>query len=137
MSFLHRLLYLFGILQDPTPQPYNLDTDLHLRIANLAQQEQRTPQEITRQLLNQALLQQEAADELWQRWQSLSPREQQVAALASLGYSNAEIARFLAVSIDTVKTHVSSILVKFGIRSRKELAMLLANWNFDNFLPPG
>ena len=124
MSFYERLLYLLGLAQAPTPHTYYLNSDLQLRIADLAQQEQRSPEEITEQLLSQALKQRASTDALWQRWQSLSPREQQVAALACLGYANAEIASQLGVSIETVKTHVRNSLLKFGVSSRKELGML-------------
>lgn len=137
MSFFHRLLLrLFGITQEEKPHTYNLNSDLQLRIADLAQQEQLSPEEFTEQLLSQALTQRETASEIWQRWLSLSRREQQVAALASLGYSNADIAIYLAVSIDTVKSHIRNIFNKFSVSSRKELGMLLAGWNFDNLLPP-
>ena len=137
MSFFHRLLLrLFGISQEPKPHTYNLNADLQIRIADLAQQQQRSPEEITEQLLNQALNQQYAADETWLRWQSLSRREQQVAALASLGNTNAEIATYLNLAIDTVRSHIRSILVKFGVSSRKELGILLSGWNFDELLPP-
>jgi len=137
MSFFHRLLLrLFGIAQEEKPHTYNLNSDLQLRIADLAQQEQLSPEEFTELLLSQALAQRETASEIWQRWLSLSQREQQVAALASMGYSNADIASYLAVSIDTVKSHIRHIFNKFDISSRKELGMLLAAWNFDNLLPP-
>ncbi len=135
MSFLHRLLYLLGIVQDPTPHTYNLNSDLHSRIADLAKQEQRTPEEVTEQLLSQALNQRYAATETWQRWLTLSRREQQVAALASFGYTNAEIATHLGVSIDTVRSHIRNVLVKFGVTSRKQLEILLSGWNFDELLP--
>jgi DNA-binding CsgD family transcriptional regulator len=136
MSFLQRLLYLLGIAQDPTPHTYNLNSDLHIRIADLAQQEQLSPEEITEQLLNQALNQRYAAAETWQRWLTLTRREQQVAALASLRYTNAEIATHLGVSIDTIRSHIRNILVKFGVTSRKQLEMLLSGWNFGEIIPP-
>jgi len=136
MSFLYRLLYLLGIVQDPTPHTYNLNSDLHLRIADLAQQEQLTPEEITEQLLSQALHQRYAVSETWQRWLTLSRREQQVAALASFGYTNAEIATYLGISIDTIRSHIRNVLVKFGVTSRKQLEILLSGWNFNDLIPP-
>ncbi|MDZ5619886.1 response regulator transcription factor [Nocardioides bizhenqiangii] len=48
----------------------------------------------------------------------LSPRELEVLRLLATGRSNAEIAENLFVSDATVKTHVSSVLSKLGIRDR-------------------
>jgi DNA-binding NarL/FixJ family response regulator len=48
----------------------------------------------------------------------LSVRELEVLRLLATGMSNAEIARHLFVSDATVKTHVSSVLSKLGIRDR-------------------
>lgn len=135
MSYWHRLLYLLGYLQDPHLHTYTLNSDLHFLISDLAQQEQRSPNQVAEQLLGQALHQRQVASELWQCWFSLTPREQQVAALACLGYANAEIANQLGVSVDTVKTHVRNILPKFGVSNRKELSLLLSGWDFNDYLP--
>jgi DNA-binding NarL/FixJ family response regulator len=50
----------------------------------------------------------------------LSPREQEVLQLVSLGRSNREIARNIYVSESTVKFHVTSILNKLGANTRTE-----------------
>ncbi|GAA2188739.1 response regulator transcription factor [Leucobacter alluvii] len=52
---------------------------------------------------------------------SLTLREQEVLGFMLQRYSNSEIARELFVSIPTVKTHVSNVLQKLGIESRKDL----------------
>jgi DNA-binding CsgD family transcriptional regulator len=53
-----------------------------------------------------------------------------------MGYSNLAIANLLGVSSTTVKTHIRNILGKFEIGSRRELSLLLSNWDFSAWLPP-
>ena len=62
---------------------------------------------------------------------SLTPREQDVAALACLGYTNRQIAARLGISPDTVKTHVRNLLHKFELHSKDELRSLLQDWDFS------
>ena len=52
----------------------------------------------------------------------LTLREQQVVALAAMGYSNKEIAYDLGIATSTVGVLVSRALKRLGLRSRRELA---------------
>jgi DNA-binding NarL/FixJ family response regulator len=53
----------------------------------------------------------------------LTARERQVLAELAKGRSNREIARALAVSEKTVKTHVSAILTKLNVQDRTQAAL--------------
>jgi DNA-binding NarL/FixJ family response regulator len=59
----------------------------------------------------------------WPREDRLSSREADVARLVAEGLTNAEVARALCVSSNTVKTHLASVLRKTGVRDRVALAL--------------
>jgi DNA-binding NarL/FixJ family response regulator len=53
----------------------------------------------------------------------LTPRESEVLTEIARGRSNREIARSLALSEKTVKTHVSAVLAKLGVQDRTQAAL--------------
>lgn len=55
-------------------------------------------------------------------WESLTPTEREVARHAAAGMTNPEIAARMFISRDTVRTHLSHIFGKLGLKNRSELA---------------
>ena len=55
----------------------------------------------------------------------LSQREKQVLALVTVGLSNQKVAEKLLVTESTVKSHLTSIYAKLGVRGRSEATALV------------
>ena len=55
---------------------------------------------------------------------ALTPREREVLDLVAQGMTNAEIATALVVGVETVRTHVASVLAKLQARDRTQAVVL-------------
>jgi DNA-binding NarL/FixJ family response regulator len=80
---------------------------------------------VTRQLLDRVGRRLPAAiDARPETLAELTEREREVLGLLARGMSNAEIAKALVVGEATVKTHVSNVLMKLGLRDRVQAVVL-------------
>ncbi|MFJ1996575.1 response regulator [Streptomyces asiaticus] len=66
----------------------------------------------------------------------LTAREHEVLMLVAQAHSNTEIARALGIGDETVKTHVSRILAKLGLRDRTQAVIYAAAHQLVAPLPP-
>ena len=77
-----------------------------------------------------------------QDWIKLSRREQQVASLAALNWTNRMISARLMISPETTKTHLGHIQRKLGFKSKYELVLgfmtfpEIEAWRASNISPP-
>lgn len=134
MKFWKRLIKVLSA--DSREQPverhtFALEARLEQSLRRVAAEENRPPDEILNVLIEAGLEKRRQNEEAWLCWRALTPREQDVAALMCLHYTNRQIAARLGIAPDTVKTHARNLLTKFGVRSRNDLREILADWDFS------
>ena len=131
-SFWHRLFQDLGI-QRSSERFLEVNQELIRSLQELAESEQHSREEIAVDLLSLGISQRRKAEESLNLWKSLSPREQQSVALACIGYSNAEIAKRIGISPETVKAHILRSVHKFDVRGKAELRDILVDWDFSDW----
>lgn len=140
MGFLRNwILRLRSNERNPAPDPpltgeaagyrFTLDAGVARSVQQLAGEKALPEDQVAAGLLAQALAQRQAAEGAMERWRSLTPREQQVAALMCCGLTNQTIAKRLKISPETVKVHARRVIHKFEVRSRADLRVILAPWD--------
>ena len=110
------------------------DADVLTMLQELTKGQEFSAEELAAMLLKQAVIEHyQIKSENMQHWEELSPRQKEVAALACLDYTNAEIAEKLDIALTTVKTHMREILRKFDVHGRHQLRFMLRRWDFGSF----
>lgn len=135
MSIWDRFLHWIGLRPTSGPRKYHFDASdsLQVTLKTLSTYEGRPEHELIPDILAAGLNQYSNHEQIWQTWETLSPREQDVTAFICLGYTNAEISLRLHISLNTVKDRIGSAFRKFGVKNRKELRRLLATWDFSEW----
>ena len=113
---------------------FALDVDSYELLERMAERQQRTPQEVAAELLEQAAQAQERQSWVLTCWGQLSPRQQQITAYVCRGDSTRQIAAQLHIAPTTVKSHIEIVLRKFGVNSRAALRQHLAPWDLSEYL---
>src|SRR5688572_22485551 len=127
MSIKSFFLKLIGKRPKPTPSPrkFELSESLQVKLSELAQHEGRPEQEFTSDLVAAGLKQYFLREKLKPKWQSLTPREKDIARLIHKGFTNEQMAKRLSLSPETIKTHVANVLLKFGVKRKSDLRHML------------
>jgi DNA-binding CsgD family transcriptional regulator len=122
-----------GLQSSRRRHSFALEAELHSALQEQALREQRQPDELAAELLSSGLARRQGHDVLRERWQSLSPREQDVCAYACLGCTNRQMAAHMGISEETVKTHMQNALMKFRLHGKSQLRIVLEQWDFSDW----
>lgn len=113
-----------------------VDPNLIPLLEAIANEEGLTIAETVNRLLAFAIGEHHATNNNLICWEALTPRQQDTAAYACLGHSNMEIAQKMSISVNTVKTHLKTVLQTFEVGSKRELQIILTSWDFSDWKKP-
>jgi DNA-binding NarL/FixJ family response regulator len=130
-DILKHLFPYFNPHSENETRGFEFNVEILASLQAIAKSERRSLEEVAESLLAQAIQERQKAEALLEPWRNLSPRLQEITALICLGYTNNEIAERLSISPETVKSHVRTILARFGVRRKTELRSRLADWDFS------
>ena len=91
-------------------------------------------QQAAQDLLKNALVDRQISEAHLSHWRALTSRQQQVAALTCLNFTNRQIAARLSISPQTVKAHLRNLLHRFELHSKTELRQALEDWDFSEWV---
>jgi DNA-binding CsgD family transcriptional regulator len=117
---------------DPARLTLRVDTALVGSLERLARREGRAAEALAGEVLARKLAIRLTLQERERQWRTLTPREQQVAALVCQRLTTRQIAARLRAKAATVKVHRRRILRKMGVQSQEALRKALAEWGFED-----
>ena len=103
-------------------------------LAQIAARNDSSRSQVALDLLKTALADRQVAEKQLERWRLLTDRQQQVAALTCLNFTNRQIAARLKISPETVKAHMRNLLHRFDLHGKTELREALADWDFSEWI---
>ena len=112
---------------------YHVDLDMAAYLQDLAIEKDSDPEQVAMEIFAKGISTHFQSEHLNQIWELLTPREQEVTALVGLGYTNKEIGEKLMISSNTVKSHISHAMRKFGAGKRAEIQIMLGDWDFSEW----
>jgi DNA-binding CsgD family transcriptional regulator len=111
---------------------YNVPPDAEARAASL-RDELMPPLHAALHRVHQASM---TASQLAGTLKKLTPVEGDIVRLLLLGKTNKEIAQLLGKSAETVKSRISPLIHRFGVRNRTELVSVIISNQADLTVPP-
>ena len=102
-----------------------LEPEMLARLTLAARERRSSLEALAVRLLDLGLTREAGRSQAEAALEMLTPREREVARLTAVGRTNGQIAAELFISQETVKTHVRNALIKFGVKSRSDLRLLL------------
>ena len=91
------------------------EEDILVMLEEMANEEKYSVEELGGMIFRQAVIEHyRTKNKNLRRWEELTDRQKEVAAMVCLGATNAEIAQELEISLTTVKTHMREVLRKLN-----------------------